>query len=63
MYKRFFSGKDLDFVGRSYEKKLEALFLKTNKCHIFPKIASEKKKSLLPGFFDGLFMNTFGKIL
>ena len=62
MYRCFFSDKDLEFMGRSYGKKLEALDLKTNKCHTFPKISSEKK-SLFFGFFDGLLMNTFGKIL
>ena len=32
MYRCFFNGKDLEFVERSYGKKLEALDLKTNLC-------------------------------
>ena len=32
MYRCFFSGKDLEFVGRSYGKKLEAHDLKTDLC-------------------------------
>jgi hypothetical protein len=46
----YFIGKDLEFVGRSYGKKLEAIDLKTNKCHIFPKICSEKKNHYFLAF-------------